>query len=201
MRRLTNQGLLVWLLLIVTSCGGHSNDVSYLPDESIAVPDTTLGIGDVFDIRVYGEDDLSSTFRVASDGTINYPLLGVVAVEGMTPSQVAESIEAGLRENEFLKKPQVSILVKEYTSKKISIFGQVKKPGTFPHQDGMSVVEAISLAGGFNAMAKKNDTTVIRIVQGNKKKFKVPVEAIGQGRAANFTIQPGDIIFVPERIF
>jgi protein involved in polysaccharide export with SLBB domain len=150
---------------------------------------------------VYGEDDLSSTFRVASDGTINYPLLGVVAVEGMTPSQVAESIAAGLRENEFLKKPQVSILVKEYTSKKISIFGQVKKPGTFPHQDGMSVVEAISLAGGFNAMAKKNDTTVIRIVQGNKKKFKVPVEAIGQGRAANFTIQPGDIIFVPERIF
>jgi polysaccharide export outer membrane protein len=110
-------------------------------------------------------------------------------------------VETGLKEGEFLKNPQVSILVKEYQSKKISVFGQVKKPGTFPYQDGMSVVEAISLAGGFTSMARKNDTTVIRIMKGKKQRFRVPVEEIGQGKTANFVLNTGDIVFVPERIF
>jgi polysaccharide export outer membrane protein len=110
-------------------------------------------------------------------------------------------VEKGLVSQRYLKKPQVSVFVQEYNSKKISIFGQVRQPGTFSYQEGMSVVEAISIAGGFTSMARKNDTTVIRIVNGKKRRFKVEVESIGQGVAANFIMSPGDIIFVPERIF
>ncbi len=193
-----------WILLITLSlvaCAGSKAQEPNLPDDISAPPDTTLGPGDVFDIRVYGEKDLSSTFRVASDGTIDYPLLGTVQVAGLTPTEVVGVLEKGLKEGEFLKKPQVSVFVKEYNSKKVSVFGQVKKPGTFSYQDGMSVVEAISLAGGFTAMARGNDTTVIRIVEGAKKRFRVPVEEIGQGKAANFFLRAGDILFVPERIF
>jgi protein involved in polysaccharide export with SLBB domain len=186
-------------VLLVFSCGSEKPAVRQ--PEVNAAPDTTLGPNDLFDVRVYGEKDLSDTFRVASDGTIDYPLLGTVQVDGLTPSQVVKVIETGLREGEFLKTPHVSILVKEYQSKKISVFGQVKKPGTFPYQDGMSVVEAISLAGGFTSMARKNNTTVIRTINGEKKRFKVPVQEIGQGETANFTLRTGDIIFVPERIF
>jgi protein involved in polysaccharide export with SLBB domain len=186
-------------VLLVVSCGSEKPAV-HQPEINSA-PDTTLGPNDLFDVRVYGEKDLSDTFRVASDGTIDYPLLGTVQVDGLTPSQVVKVIETGLREGDFLKTPHVSILVKEYQSKKISVFGQVKKPGTFPYQDGMSVVEAISLAGGFTSMARKNDTTVIRTIDGEKKRFKVPVQEIGQGETANFTLRTGDIIFVPERIF
>jgi len=99
-------------------------------------------------VRVYGEEELSTTFRVASDGSIDYPLLGTIKVSGMTPSHVVNTFESMLRDGKYLKNPQVSIFVKEYNSKKISVFGQVKKPGTFPYQDGMSVVEGISIAGG-----------------------------------------------------
>jgi polysaccharide export outer membrane protein len=65
----------------------------------------------------------------------------------------------------------------------------------------MSVVEAVSQAGGFNSMAKKNDTMVIRVVNGKKERFVVPVESIAEGQAPNFVLRPGDIVFVPERIF
>jgi len=155
----------------------------------------------VFDVRVYGEEDLSSTYRVASDGTIDYPLIGTVNVDGLTPTDITKLLERKLLEGDFLKKPHVSILVKEYNSKKISVFGQVTKPGTFPYEEGMNVVEGISRAGGFTSMARPNDTTVTRVVAGAERRFKVPVEAIGQGRASNFILRPGDIIFVPERIF
>jgi len=170
-------------------------------DQVQTAPDTTLGPGDVFDIRVFEEKELSSTFRVASDGSIDFPLLGTLKVAGLNPSAVSKLVEDGLRDNEFLKNPQVSILVKEYNSKKISVFGQVKKPGTFSYQDGMSVVEAISLGGGFTSMARKNDVTVIRVINGKKRRFGVPVEEIGQGKASNFIMRPGDIVFVPERVF
>ena len=190
------------LVLIATSCGAYQAPSSEkIPAAVETPPDTTLGPGDVFDVRVYGEKDLSSTFRVASDGTIEFPLLGTVSVLGLTPSEIAKAIEQGLRDEEYLKKPQVTIFVKEYNSKKVSVFGQVKKPGTFPYVDGMSVVEAISIAGGFTSMARKNDTTVIRVVDSEKKRFRVPVEAIGQGHATNFVLRSGDIVFVPERIF
>ncbi len=195
---------LVPLLLVsfLHACGGSQVVHDRFDDEAIGPPpDTTLGPGDVFDVRVYGEKDLSSTFRVASDGSIDYPLLRTINVSGKTPTEVANLIEQGLKEGGFLNRPEVSIFVKEYNSKKISVFGQVKKPGTFPYEEGMSVVEAITVAGGFTSMARENDTTVIRVVEGIKKRYRVPVEMIGQGKAANFTLMTGDIIFVPERIF
>lgn len=172
-----------------------------IPEALTTPPDTTLGPGDVFDIRVFEEEELSSTFRVASDGSIDFPLLGNLRVEGKTPSEVADIVESGLRDEQYLKNPQVSVFVKEYNSKKISVFGQVKKPGTFPYQDGMSVVEAISIAGGFTSMSRGNETTIIRMVDGKKKRFMVQVEFIGQGKATNFVLRSGDIVFVPERIF
>ena len=190
------------LLLIAAACGGAPS-LAYGADDvdPAAEPDTTLGPGDLFEIRVFGEKDLSNKHRVSSDGTIDFPLIGAVQVAGKTPSEIAKTIERMLVEGELLKRPQVSILVEEYVSKKVSVFGQVKKPGTLPFRDGMSVVEAISDAGGFTSMARTNDTTVIRVIDGKKRSFKVPVELIGQGRAPNFVLRPGDIVFVPERVF
>jgi polysaccharide export outer membrane protein len=193
------QAAVVAIILSLGCAGaGPATPTQHVGTEST---DTTLGPGDVFDVRVYGEEDLSSTYRVASDGTIDYPLIGTVNVDGLTPTDITKLLERKLLEGDFLKKPHVSILVKEYNSKKISVFGQVNKPGTFPYEEGMNVVEGISRAGGFTSMARPNDTTVTRVVSGAERKFKVPVEAIGQGRASNFILRPGDIIFIPERIF
>lgn len=163
--------------------------------------DSSLGPGDVFEARVFGEADLSATYQVAHDGSINFPLVGRVVVAGLTPPRISELLETRLREGRYLVSPQVSILVKEYNSKRISVFGQVQRPGTFPYQEAMDIVHAITLAGGFTPLASPDQTTVIRRSSGRTRRIRVSVEAIGRGRAAAFYLQPGDTIFVPESVF
>jgi protein involved in polysaccharide export with SLBB domain len=188
------------LAALASGCSGLRPTTPAVKPED-APTDTTVGPGDVFDVRVYGEEGLTGTYRVASDGTIDYPLLGTISVQGMTPTEVTRLIAEGLVAGQFLKNPNVSVFVKEYSSKKISILGQVNKPGTFQYVDGMSIVEAISIAGGFTPMARPNDVTVTRVINGAEKQFLVPVEAIGQGRTSNFVLKSGDIVFVPQRVF
>jgi protein involved in polysaccharide export with SLBB domain len=161
---------------------------------------STLGSGDLVEIRVFQEADLSGAFRVSPEGTIDYPLCGKVRLSGMTSSQAADALTQCLAQG-FLKRPQVTVLVREFTSKKIFVFGEVQKPGTFPYEENMSIIQAITLAGGFTKLAAKNNTNVTRLVEGQEKKIRVPVEDIGVGREKNFPLQPGDIVFVPESFF
>jgi protein involved in polysaccharide export with SLBB domain len=170
--------------------------VSLPPPES----DAAIGPGDIFDIRVYGEAELSSTYEVSNDGTINFPLIGLVTVLGKTPPDVEKEIEHRLADG-FIKNPSVSVRITEYRSRKVSVFGQVRSPGTFGFTENMSVVEAITKAGGFTGMAKKNSVRVTRINGKNTERIVVAVEDIGQGRAPNFLLRPGDVVFVPERLF
>jgi polysaccharide export outer membrane protein len=90
------------------------------------------------------------------------------------------------------------VFLKEYNSKKVFVFGEVQKPGTFPFEENMSIVQAITLAGGFGKLASKNAVIVTRQVGGEERKIKVAVESIGEGREKNFALRPGDIVYVPE---
>jgi polysaccharide export outer membrane protein len=163
--------------------------------------DAALGPGDLFEVRVFGEAGLSSAYEVAADGTINFPLIGVVNVAQRTPVQIEKEVQTRLADG-YIKNPSVSVKVTEYRSRKVSVFGQVRTPGTFPFTENMSVVEAITRAGGFTGMAKKNAVRVTRMA-GSKEteRIIVAVEDIGTGRAPNFLLRPGDVIFVPERMF
>lgn len=161
---------------------------------------TTLGPGDVFEVRVFQEPDLSGIYRLAGDGTINFPLCGRLKLGGLTSTAATDRLIRCLA-NGYLRSPQVSILVKEYNSKKIFVFGEVQKPGTFQYEDEMNIIQAITLAGGFSPRAARNSISVTRIVEGGERRIKVAVEDIGLGRAINFALRPGDIIFVPESFF
>ena len=161
---------------------------------------STLGTGDLLEVRVYQEADLSGPFKVSSEGHIDYPLCGKVAVAGMTSSRAADAITECLK-NGFLKNPQVTVLVREYTSKKVFVLGEIAKPGTFPYEDNMSIIQAVTLAGGFTRLASKNGTSVTRLVSVQETRVRVPVADIEQGREKNFQLLPGDIIFVPESFF
>ena len=163
-------------------------------------PASTLGAGDVFEVKVYDEKELSGIYRVSSAGEISFPLIGKLKIAGLTSTDAADLIQSRLGEK-YLRNPQVSILIKEYNSKKVSVFGQVNKPGTFKFEDRMSVIQAVSMAGGFTKLAAKNDTTVTRIIDGAEKRFPVPVEAIAEAEAKNFFLEPGDIVYVPESIW
>ena len=159
----------------------------------------SLGPGDIFEVRVYQEKDLSNTYRVSDDGTISFPLIGTVAVHSLSSPQLANILQTRLQA--YLKNPQVSVFVKEFQSKKIYVFGQVRKPGTFSFEDGMNIIEAITLAGGLQPLADPHGTFVNRVTNGDEKKIKVSIKDIGKGEAPNLVLQPGDIVYVPESMF
>jgi polysaccharide export outer membrane protein len=167
-----------------------------IPDE-----DTTLGPGDVFEVRVYGQKDLSGKHRIAPDGTINFPFLGPVQAGGRDPQALAEAISEGLKSGGYLSDPQVTVFLEESNSKRVSVLGAVAKPGTFPMIAGMTVIQAVSQAGGFTPIASKNDTVVTRRVEGKIERYRVRVSEITRGGEEDFPLRAGDIVFVPERVF
>jgi polysaccharide export outer membrane protein len=157
--------------------------------------------GDVIEVRVfYGAKELVREYRIGSHGEIAVPYIGRVPVTNRSQDDVEADIQQKLADG-YLKDPIVSVDIKEQNSKKVTILGQVKNPGTMPYFDGMTIVEAVSQAGGFTPMAKNNSVTVTRTVDGKQVRYTVPVGAIAQSQAKNFPMRPGDAIFVPERIF
>jgi protein involved in polysaccharide export with SLBB domain len=159
-----------------------------------------IGIDDVFDVRVYGETELSGSYRVASDGTIDYPLTGRLAVRGLRSGELQELLVAKLKAG-YLKDPQVTVTVKERNSQKITVFGQVTKPGQVGYYPNMTIVDAIASAGGFTGIAAKNSVNLRREVSGKIETHIFPVADITEGRSQNVMILPGDVLVVDERVF
>jgi polysaccharide export outer membrane protein len=188
---------LVLLLACAAGCGGHTRAALEVPPP---VGDSSLGVGDTFEVRVFGEQDLTGTYRVGPEGTITFPLAGVIQIEGLEPQAAAKKIAERLADG-ILRNPQVTVLVKDQTSKKVVVMGQVSKPGTYAYTPSMTILEAITAAGGFTQISAKNDTSITRVDKGNKTTTKIPVGDISEGKAKNVYVRPGDIVSVPERIF
>jgi len=187
------------LLPLILSCGGAQE----VPADIAATEQTSaeLGLGDVFEVRVFGQENLSAQYRIEPDGTIDYPFLGRVEVAGKSPRQISQLIADGLRDGEILVSPDVTIYVVEATSRRVSVTGAVANPGTFAVFPGMTVVQAISQAGGFSALASQDNTVLTRTTAEGRRRFRVPVSRITDGRARDVRVMGGDIIFVPARVF
>ena len=190
---------LVWAL-VGLSCASNRPQTSALVHAVELLPEERLGIDDVFEVRVFAEPDLSDTYRVAADGTIDYPFIGRISVLGMRSGDVQELIASKLRAG-YLKNPQVSLMVKEWNSRKVSVIGQVQKPGSVAYFPNMTVVDAIAAAGGFTGIASKNSVTLRREAKGQVESRNCPVNDISEGRAPNVVLRPGDILVVDERLF
>jgi len=188
-----------WLVLSLAVACASAPATTAMP--TTAAKTLNLGPGDTFEVTVYGEEDLSGKHRVAEDGSINFPLVGKVDVAGKGPAEIAAAIEGALRDQKLLRNPHVSVFLLEQTSSQVSVVGAVNKPGSYPMTRFMTVVQAIGAAGGLTAIASGDNTIVTRKANGELKRFKVPVNAITEGRANDFPLEAGDIVFVPERIF
>lgn len=187
------------LAISCMACSKRGVQVTDVPPP--ATDDTTLGPGDVFTVRVYGEEELSGNHQIAPDGTIDFPLLGSVQVNGLEPPDVADELQQLLVNKDLLRDPHVSVYVEQYASKRVSVVGAVANPGTFVLQPGMTVVQAISMAGGFSSLADRDATVVTRRIEGELVRYRVPVAKVAKGQADDFKVAAGDIIFVPERLF
>ncbi|HXV28618.1 MAG TPA: polysaccharide biosynthesis/export family protein [bacterium] len=122
-----------------------------------------IGVGDLLEIEVYDERDLTKEVRVLTDGSVSFPLLGTIQAAGLTVNELEKEITARLAAR-YLVDPQVTIFVKEFSN--IYIFGEVKNPGAFPLYGKMTVFEAITLAGGFTEVANRSNVKVIRQQEG-----------------------------------
>jgi protein involved in polysaccharide export with SLBB domain len=182
-----------------TACSKRGVQATEVPPP--ALDDTTLGPGDALTVRVYGEAAMTGSHQVAPDGSINFPLLGALHVNGLEPTEVAEKIQTELRTRDLMRSPHVSVYVDEYASKRVSVVGAVANPGTFPLEPGMTVVQAISMAGGFSSLADRDGTVVTRRINEEIIRYRVPVLRVSKGQAEDIEVAAGDIIFVPERLF
>ncbi|MCF6153716.1 MAG: hypothetical protein E3K36_00375 [Candidatus Brocadia sp.] len=179
--------------------GGDMNDKSRT--------DYHIRCKDILYIDVYNEPELSydqqkqKSLRVSTDGKISFPLIGDIEVAGLTPFQLERKLEELLGDG-YLINPHVSVIVGSYHGS-VCVIGQVKSPGEIKLQDReITVVEAISMRGGFTDIASSNRTYIVRMENGEKKIIQVKVNKIIKNKKGEaIVLKPDDTVVVPEAFF
>jgi polysaccharide export outer membrane protein len=148
-----------------------------------------LGTGDKMKITVYGEPDLSGDFSVDGSGQVQFPLIGQIEAAGLTTQDFVEALTKVLGAK-YLKDPKVSVEIENY--RPFYIMGEVNKPGEYPYENGLNVLGAVALAGGFTYRANDSDVYIHRSGEPNER---------AQRATSDTKILPGDVVRIPERIF
>jgi len=152
---------------------------------------------DEVQINVYGEPDLTKTVRVAADGTISYPLLGRVNVDGLTAQQLEEKLGKLLSEGGYIVNPQVSVYVEKFSS--ISILGEVRNPGSYELKGKLGIMDAVAQAGGFNIDADINNVKILRTEDGQQKTIHLKLGDLKKGlEGAEIILKPDDTVFIEK---
>lgn len=157
-----------------------------------------LAPGDMIRISVYQSADLTLETRLTEAGTISYPLLGSVALAGLTISEAEKRIADGLRTGNFVKQPQVSVAVQQVRGNQVSVLGQVGKPGRYPLETGnVQLTDMIATAGGV-IPGGADQVVVVGTRNGQPYRAEIDLPSVfGAGRRANdLTLQNGDVIWV-----
>jgi polysaccharide export outer membrane protein len=180
---------ILWVALIaLLPAAGCSSQGSDLPEMS-SKPDVSayhLGPGDRLEIKVLGADELAGQYSVQDDGTIRMLMVGDVPAAGLTPEQVQTKIEDKLKAGRYITQPHASVAVLIY--RPFYILGEVSAPGGYPYVSGMKVLSAVAAAHGYTYRANQDFVIITR--NGEEKKADILL-----------SIQPDDIIRVPERYF
>lgn len=165
-------------------------------------------VRDLVRIAVHGEPEMTVDRRIDGQGEINVPLIGQVKVAGLTAAAAQDLIANRYREEEIFIRPQVVVSLIEYSPKEVMVLGQVTKQGKQilpPESATISIVEAITSAGGLTRIAKGDAVRVTRKDEkGIEQATTVNVEKLIDGRGTGgeaFMLQPGDVVYVPERVF
>lgn len=159
--------------------------------------------GDLLEITVFKETDMNRTVRISGNGTITFPLAGNLKLANLSVPEAEALLAQKL--SEYLVKPQVTALIKEYSNKQIYVLGEVKKPGsiTMPAERSLTVLEAITLAGGFTDLASPDRTKVLRNANGQNQNIPVEISRITKlgDKSADIFLEPNDTVFIPQSFF
>jgi polysaccharide export outer membrane protein len=198
---------LILLTQLVISCSSPT-----LPSATLH-PSTTsdiasykylIGAGDVLNIFVWRNPEVSGTFVVRPDGMITTSLVEDIPVAGRTPTELARSIEKIL--STYLRDPVVTVTVNNFVgpfSEQIRVIGEAAKPQSINYNQNMTLLDVMIKVGGLTEFADGNDAVLVRIENGEQKQYNIYIEdLIKNGKiAANVDLLPGDIIIIPEAWF
>lgn len=194
-------------VFILSACASNSLPEGTLDasQHSIVTEEYRIGVDDVVDVNVWGNEQLSVQVAVRPDGKITVPLLGDVAVAGKTAEEVAAILTEGLSKD--IRSPNVTVTMASLQSKeylrRVRVTGAVARPVSLTYRQGMTVIDAVLEAGGLGEFAAGNKGVLIRRHEG--KTISVPLrleDILVRGKVdGNHVLIPGDIISVPERFF
>lgn len=162
----------------------------------------SLGPGDTVYITVYGRPELSSQVTVDIDGRVVVPFIGSIKAANLSPSALAENISGGLRHGGYLRDPQVVVEVVKVRSRMVSVLGQIDRPGRYPIEGRLTILEVIAMAGGAKELA--DDTALVlrrgADPEGEQVRIEVPVgnKQLPSRQIQNMSLQAGDVIYLPQ---
>ncbi len=172
------------------------------PLPAAAVLDYVLQPSDLLNVQIFQEDNLKRDVRVSQEYSITLPLIGKVDVKGKTLRQAEEMIRV-LYDRDYLVNPQINVVVVEYAKRTVNVIGQVNQPGAvlFPQEQGLTLLDAISRAGGFTRLAERKEVKLTRTnADGKTETYIINVDSLIKGSSSNsWPLLVNDIIFVPER--
>ncbi len=165
--------------------------------DNVRISEFILGVGDTIDISVYRNDELKSSIKITPSGRMMFPLIGDVQLVGKSIFKLRDELEERL--SKYLIDPQVTINIISIQSKKIMVIGEVKFPGVFTLDSDISVVEAITNAGGVTDDAKIDNVLLARKAQGKQEVVSLNLKKVYMGDfSQDMVLREGDIIYVPE---
>lgn len=168
-----------------------------LGGDSSSTQDYRIAGLDVLQISVLGLKDLDSTVQVSTSGMISLPLVKTIKAGGKTTTQLEQEIARKLTAT-YLQSPQVTVFIKEYNSQRVTVDGAVMKPGIFPIQGKMSLLQSIALAEGLNRVADPTGVVVFRQINGQKQAARFDLKMVRGGKIPDPNLIAGDIVMVDE---
>jgi polysaccharide biosynthesis/export protein len=203
-RLLRSRAALLLVLAAGAACGGGGRymRVEDVPDRPSSDGDYRIAVGDIIGIRVWNQDSMSiERARVREDGKISMPFLQDVEVAGQTPSDVAARLQVKLKT--YVVSPIVTVSMVERRPTRVSVLGEVARPGQYDLDRGSGVLAALAAAGGFTPYAHKDRIFVLRFgywADGNPEPARIRFDYVtlsgGRRPAATFRLEPGDVVTV-----
>lgn len=163
----------------------------------------TVGVGDILEIRVLQPEKIATSVAVAPDSSITFPYIGNVKVKGLTLGDVQNKIQQELADG-YMKYPVVSVSLVESRSRKFFVYGEVIRPGAYSIRENITILKAISMAGGFTKYGSSSRIKVLRLKKEGigYEPIKVNIKAVMAGdSSADIVIFPEDIIVISEGVF
>lgn len=176
------------LLLLATACTSTSSALA--PIASAPPGPYRLGAGDEVRVTVFGLDAATNNYVVGDAGTIAVPLLPPVTAAGLTADELQATLAEAIQKRDLMRSPSVSVQVQKY--RPFFILGEVQRPGQYPYVPGMSVLTAVSIAGGYTFRADTKKAAILRPTGSSVTKG---------GAGPDTLVQPGDTVSIPEAWF